>query len=157
MRLWKYEYDTRFFQACGCVRYCYMNALKTQNGTRSLNDSGMERTLACDGNYMSRMLQSSIETSPGLDSTPHETPFYYGHLPPISTNNLYKFDEPDTRDTAGEARTSSYVSDVLLWTPSLMDLASVGRPARTYIQQLCEDTGCNPRRPAGERWDDREK
>ncbi len=22
--------------------------------------------------------------------------------------------------------------------------AKAGRPARTYIQQLCEDTGCNP-------------
>ena len=22
--------------------------------------------------------------------------------------------------------------------------AKVGRPARTYIQQLCEDTGCSP-------------
>ena len=29
----------------------------------------------------------------------------YGHLPP--SQKLYKFDEPDTRDTAGEARTSS--------------------------------------------------
>ena len=32
------------------------------------------------------------------------------------------------------------ISDVLLWTPSH------GRPkaARTYIQQLCENTGCSP-------------
>ena len=35
------------------------------------------------------------------------------------------------------------ISDVLLWTPTY-GCAKVGRPARTYIQQLCEDTGCNP-------------
>ena len=34
------------------------------------------------------------------------------------------------------------ISDVLLWTPSY-DRAKAGRPARTYIQQLCEDTGCS--------------
>ena len=32
---------------------------------------------------------------------------------------------------------------MLLWTPTY-DQARAGRPARTYIQQLCEDTGCNP-------------
>ena len=35
------------------------------------------------------------------------------------------------------------ISDVLLWTPTY-GRAKAGRPARTYIQQLCEDTGCNP-------------
>ena len=35
------------------------------------------------------------------------------------------------------------ISDVLLWTPS-HGRAKAGRPARTYIQQLCPDTGCNP-------------
>ena len=34
------------------------------------------------------------------------------------------------------------VSDVLLWSPTYGQ-AKAGRPARTYIQQLCEDTGCN--------------
>ena len=32
---------------------------------------------------------------------------------------------------------------VLLWTPTYCR-AKAGRPARTYIQQLCEDTGCSP-------------
>ncbi len=36
-----------------------------------------------------------------------------------------------------------YHSDVLLWTPAYGQ-AKAGRPARTYIQQLCEDTGCSP-------------
>ena len=35
------------------------------------------------------------------------------------------------------------ISDVLLWTPAYGQAKS-GWPARTYIQQLCEDTGCNP-------------
>ena len=35
------------------------------------------------------------------------------------------------------------ISDILLWTPS-HGRAKAGRPAQTYIQQLCEDTGCSP-------------
>ena len=35
------------------------------------------------------------------------------------------------------------IRDVLLWTPT-HGRAKAGRPARTYIQQLCEDTGCCP-------------
>ena len=34
-----------------------------------------------------------------------------------------------------------FIRDVLLWTPT-HGHAKAGRPARTYIQQLCEDTGC---------------
>ena len=34
------------------------------------------------------------------------------------------------------------ISDILLWTPS-HGWAKAGRPARTYIQQLCADTGCS--------------
>ena len=32
---------------------------------------------------------------------------------------------------------------MLLWTPAYGQ-SKAGRPARTYIQQLCDDTGCNP-------------
>ena len=46
------------------------------------------------------------------------------------------------QDTAGEAGTK-LIRDVLLWTPT-HGRAKAGRPARTYIQQLCEDTGCCP-------------
>ena len=35
------------------------------------------------------------------------------------------------------------VSDVLLWTPAYGQ-SKAGRPARTFIQQLCDDKGCNP-------------
>ena len=35
------------------------------------------------------------------------------------------------------------INDVLLWTPAYGQ-SKAGRPARTFIQQLCDDTGCNP-------------
>ena len=35
-----------------------------------------------------------------------------------------------------------FISDVLLWTPS-HGRAKLRRPARTYIQQLCANTGCS--------------
>ena len=47
------------------------------------------------------------------------------------------------------------ISDVLLWTPAYGQ-AKAGRPARTYIQQLCEDTGCSPE-DLPEATNDREK
>ena len=34
------------------------------------------------------------------------------------------------------------ISDILQWTPS-HERAKAGRPARTYIQQDCADTGCS--------------
>ena len=47
------------------------------------------------------------------------------------------------------------ISDVLLWT-STYGRAKDGRPARTYIQQLCEDMGSNPK-DTPEAMNDREK
>ena len=58
---------------------------------------------------------------------------------------LYKKDEND----------HFYSTNVLLWTPTY-GCARAGRPARTYIQQLCEDTGCNPE-DLPEAMNDREK
>ena len=37
-----------------------------------------------------------------------------------------------------------FISDVLQWTPTY-GRAKAGRPARTYIEQLCEDTGYSPK------------
>ncbi len=62
----------------------------------------------------------------------------------LPSRKLYKVDEPDMQDTAGEARTPTYGQ------------AKVGRPARTYIQHLCEDTVCNPEDLPGA-MNDREK
>ena len=47
------------------------------------------------------------------------------------------------------------ISDVLLWTPT-HGCAKAGWPAQTYIQQLCEDTGCCPE-DLPEAMNDREK
>ena len=59
----------------------------------------------------------------------------------LSSRKLYKLDEPDTQDCWRSK--DELISDVLLWTPAYGQ-AKAGWPARTYIQQLCEDTGCSP-------------
>ena len=64
----------------------------------------------------------------------------YSHLPPITKTIQVRW----TRHARHCWRSKDeLVSDVLLWTPTYGQ-AKAGRPARTYIQQLCEDTGCNP-------------
>ena len=64
----------------------------------------------------------------------------YGHLPPITKTIQVR----QTRH-AGHCWRSrdELIRDVLLWTPT-HGRAKAGRPARTYIQQLCEDMGCCP-------------
>ena len=67
-------------------------------------------------------------------------PQLYGHLPPITKTIQVR----RTRHAGHCWRSKDeLISDVLLWTPTY-GCAKAGRPARTYIQQLCEDTGCNP-------------
>ena len=76
----------------------------------------------------------------------------YGHLPPITKTIQVR----RTRH-AGHCWRSrdELISDVLLWTPT-HGRAKAGRPARTYIQQLCEDTGRCPE-DLPEAMNDREK
>ena len=76
----------------------------------------------------------------------------YGHLPPIT-----KTIQVRRARHAGHCWRSKdeLISDVLLWTPTYGQ-AKAGRPARTYIQQLCVDTGCNPE-DLPEAMNDREK
>ena len=64
----------------------------------------------------------------------------YGHLPPISKTNQIR----RTRH-AGHCWRSrdELISDELQWTPTY-GRAKAGRPARTYIQQVCEDAECSP-------------
>ena len=57
------------------------------------------------------------------------------------SRKLSKLDKPDMQDIAGELEKSS--CDVFLWTHSHGRVKS-GQLARTYIHQLCEDTGCRP-------------
>ena len=92
-----------------------------------------------DGNY-TRMLQHP---------TRHQL---YGHLPPITKTIQVR----RTRHARHCWRSrDELISDVLLWTPAYGQ-AKAGRPARTYIQQLCEDTRCSPE-DLPEAMDDREK
>ena len=62
------------------------------------------------------------------------------HLPPITITIQIR----PTRH-AGDCwrRRDELISGVLLWTPTYGQ-ARAGWPARTYIQQLYEDTGCSP-------------
>ena len=75
-----------------------------------------------------------------------------GHLPPIT-----KTIQVRRARHAGHCWRSKdeLISDVLPWTPAYGQ-AKAGRPARTYIQQLCEDTGCSPE-DLPEAMNDREK
>ena len=64
----------------------------------------------------------------------------YGHLPPITKTIQVR----RTRHVGHCWRSrDELISDVLLWTPTY-SREKAGRPARTYILQLSEDTGCSP-------------
>ena len=101
-----------------------------------------------DGNY-TRMLRAILNKSWRQHPTRRQL---YGHLPPIT-----KTIQVRRARHAGHCWRSKdeLVSDVLLWTPTYGQ-AKAGRQARTYIQQLCEDTGCNPK-DLPEVMNDREK
>ena len=101
-----------------------------------------------DGNY-TRMLRAILNKSWWQHPTKHHL---YGHQPPITKN----IEVSRTRH-AGHCWRSrdKLISDVLLWNPTY-GLAKAGRSARTYIQQLCEDTGCSPE-DLPEAMNDREK
>ena len=88
-----------------------------------------------DGNY-TRMLRAILNKSWRQQPTKQQL---YGHQPPITETIKVR----RTRH-AGHCWKSRdvLISDVLLWTPS-HSRAKVGRPARTYIQQICEDMGCS--------------
>ena len=89
-----------------------------------------------DGNYR-RMLRAILNKPWRQHPTKHQLG---GHLPPITKTIQVR----RTRH-AGHCWRSrdELISDVLLWTPTY-GWAKAGWPARTYIQQLCEDTGCSP-------------
>ena len=89
-----------------------------------------------DGNY-TRMLRAILNKSWWQHPTKHQL---YGHLPPLTKTIKVR----RTRHAGHCWRSKDErISYVLLWTPTY-GRAKAGRPARTYIQQLCEDTGCDP-------------
>ena len=89
-----------------------------------------------DGNY-TRMLRAILNKSWRQHPTRHQL---YGHLSPITKTIQVR----RTRH-AGHCWRSrdEFISDVSLWI-LIYSRAKAGRPTRTYIQQLCEDTGCSP-------------
>ena len=62
----------------------------------------------------------------------------YSHLPPITKTIQVRRTRHCWRSK------DEIVSDVLLWTPAYGQ-SKAGRPAWTFIQQLCDDMGCNPK------------
>ena len=89
-----------------------------------------------DGNYI-RMLRAILNKSWRQDPTRHQL---CGHLPSITKTIQVR----RTRHAGHCWRSKDdLISDVLLWTSAYAQ-AKAERPARTYIQQLCEDTGCSP-------------
>ena len=83
------------------------------------------------------MLRAILNKSWQQHPTRHQL---YGHLPPITKTIQVR----RTRHAGHYWRSrDELIRDVLLWI-STHGRAKAGRPARTYIQQLCEDTGCCP-------------
>ena len=94
----------------------------------------MEKKL--DGNY-TRMLRAILNKSWREHPTKHQL---YSHLSPITKTIIVRW----IRHTGHCWRCrNELISDVPLWTLSYGQ-AKGGRPARTYIQQLCQNTGCSP-------------
>ena len=100
-----------------------------------------------DSKY-TRMMRAILNKSWQQHPTRHQL---YVHLPPI-TKTIH------VRRTkhAGHCWRSrdEHISDVLQWTPKY-GRAKAGRPAQTYIQQLCEDTGCSPEELPEAMWRER--
>ena len=99
--------------------------------------------------YYTRMLRVILNKSWQQHPTRHQL---YGHLPLITKTIQVR----RTRHAEHCWRSrDELISDVHLWTPT-HGRANAGWPARTYIQQLCEDTGCCPE-DLPEAMNDREK
>ena len=124
-----------FFQAavvsillCGCTTWTLTKRLEKK----------------LDGNY-TRMLRAILNKSWRQHPTRHQL---YGHLPPIT-----KIIQVRRTRHAGHCWRSM---DELISDVPTYGRAKAGRPARTYIQQLYEDTECSPEEQP-EAMSDREK
>ena len=104
-----------------------------QNGCTTWTQT--KRLGKIDGNY-TRILRAIFNKSWQEHPKKHQL---YCHLPPITKTIQVR----RTRH-AGHCWGSKdeLISDVFQWTHTYSQ-AKAGRPARTYIHQLCEDTGCS--------------
>ena len=101
-----------------------------------------------DGNY-TRMLRAMLNKSWRQQPTKHQL---YGPLPSITKTIQVR----RTRHAGHSWRSrEELISDILLWTLTY-DQAKAERPARTYIQQLYDDTAYSPEN-LPEAMNDREK
>ena len=149
----KKDIDTRLTKACTAINRLSIiwKSDLTDKMKRSFFQAAVTSILLCgcttwtrirrlekklDSNY-TRMLRASLNKSLQQHPTRHQL---YGHLPPITKTIQVR----RTRH-AGHCWRSrdELIRDVLLWTLT-HGRAKTGQPARTYIQQLCEDTGCCP-------------
>ena len=88
-----------------------------------------------DSNY-TRMLRAILNKS--LKQHPTKLQMY-DHIPPITKTIEFRW----TRHVGHCVRSrDELIRDVFLWASS-QGWAKAGRPAKTYIQQLCADTGCS--------------
>ena len=93
----------------------------------------MEKRL--DGNY-TRMLRAVLNQSWRQNPTKQQL---YGHLPPITKT----IQVSQTRHAGHCWRSKDELRSNVLLSTSSLGRAKVGRPTRTYIQQLCANTRCN--------------
>ena len=130
-------------RAEGLGKYDYNSAKERVQYKETTEKSGFKTFLpyllyifSTNSNY-TRVLRAILNMSWRQHPTKHQL---YGHLPPI-TKTI------QVRRTRHEGHCwrcrDELISDVLPWTSSY-GRAKAGRPARTYIQQLCEDMGCSP-------------
>ena len=101
-----------------------------------------------DSNY-TRMLRAILNKSWRQPPTRHQL---YNHLPPITKTIQVR----RTRHAGHCWRSRDELIFMYSYGPPTHGRAKAGRPARTYIQQLCEDTGCCPE-DLPEAMNDREK
>ena len=101
-------------QLCGCTTWMLTKRIEKK----------------LDGNY-TRMLRTILNKSWRQHPTKQQL---YGHQPPMMKTIKIR------RTRHCWRRRDVLIRDVLLWTPSHRR-AKAGRPARTYIQQFCANSG----------------
>ena len=116
-----------FFQAAIVSIQLYLH------GTTWTLTKRMEKNL--HGNY-TRMLRAILNWSSRQHPTKQQL---YDHLPPIT--KTIQIRRTRHMEHCWRSR-DELINDVLLWTLS-HGRAKPGRPARTFIQRLCEDTACS--------------
>ena len=125
------ERDLTFF-ACICVRmyvYCHLLSLLSLSLYIYIYIYIIYIVCLCECMYMCKSWRQH--------PTRHQL---YSHLPPITKTIQVR----RTRHAGPCWRSrDELINDVLLWTPT-HGRAKAWRPARTYIQQLYEDTGGCP-------------